>query len=538
MSDANANNFLEYGDEYTTFLNKMTSMSPLVWGDDEWTVDTLPQELTLLFEEYATGSGSTGNMSILGAKPGSTATLEQLVHLDNFCQEVVTVLEVLLLTNSDTTTAAPGDAEDSVGNNNAATAITSTTTILDLISAQDNFQLFASAISSLDGRSSNISSRFQQDTTATTTWFVPVNDAFLGLVHNQDTTNNAARRLRIILTNENHLWDWHLQDFILYHALASSSATSGGLSYEDLTNQVSPAALSMANGEIANVTTIPTFAPPPMVQVNGDATIINTDFSLQAPNGMAHAIDKVLLPSSIQYDIIDAMIMGQAPQQPFSIFLDLLILAELDESLRTNDIPTTLFVPTNDAFSRLKPDELEYLQQPQNKDLLVDVLTNHMTLGILQPSNLLLQQPYPQQPYPLAMVNGKATALSFTEEAEGVFQIDSSTRTTSLPAATFRETDRILSNNGIIFVIDTVLVPVAHTAITATALLAANNESDSSNSTILSISAAIPTGSSNDKEEEEEKARDNVSIGEPICRAGYIMDEYCIVSSTALNTAP
>jgi len=43
--------------------------------------------------------------------------------------------------------------------------------------------------------------------------------------------------------------------------------------------------------------------------------------------------------------------------------------------------PVTIFAPTDEAFAKLPPEQLEALLRPENKDQLVKILTNHVVPG-------------------------------------------------------------------------------------------------------------------------------------------------------------
>ena len=43
--------------------------------------------------------------------------------------------------------------------------------------------------------------------------------------------------------------------------------------------------------------------------------------------------------------------------------------------------PVTIFAPTDEAFAKLPPGELEALLKPENKDRLVKILTHHVVAG-------------------------------------------------------------------------------------------------------------------------------------------------------------
>jgi uncharacterized surface protein with fasciclin (FAS1) repeats len=54
--------------------------------------------------------------------------------------------------------------------------------------------------------------------------------------------------------------------------------------------------------------------------------------------------------------------------------------AGLQEALTANG-PVTIFAPTDEAFAKLPPEQLEALLRPENKDQLVKILTHHVVPG-------------------------------------------------------------------------------------------------------------------------------------------------------------
>jgi uncharacterized surface protein with fasciclin (FAS1) repeats len=55
-------------------------------------------------------------------------------------------------------------------------------------------------------------------------------------------------------------------------------------------------------------------------------------------------------------------------------------VAGLQDALSGNG-PVTIFAPTDEAFAKLPPAQLEALLRPENKDQLVKILTNHVVPG-------------------------------------------------------------------------------------------------------------------------------------------------------------
>lgn len=64
----------------------------------------------------------------------------------------------------------------------------------------------------------------------------------------------------------------------------------------------------------------------------------------------------------------------------FSTLASVIESAGLAETLQ-NGKDFTLFAPTNDAFAKLAPADLEALTKPENKDKLIAVLTHHLVEG-------------------------------------------------------------------------------------------------------------------------------------------------------------
>lgn len=64
----------------------------------------------------------------------------------------------------------------------------------------------------------------------------------------------------------------------------------------------------------------------------------------------------------------------------FSTLVQAVQAADLVETLQEEG-PFTVFAPTNQAFAKLPDGVVDFLLQPENKDLLVDVLTYHVVAG-------------------------------------------------------------------------------------------------------------------------------------------------------------
>ena len=124
--------------------------------------------------------------------------------------------------------------------------------------------------------------------------------------------------------------------------------------------------------------------------------------------------------------------------------------ADLAETLKGKG-PFTVFAPTNDAFSKLPAGTVETLLKPENKATLTGILTYHVVAGTLDAKSVLAA---------IQKGNGKAVlttvaggSLTGTVENGKVVLTDEKGG-----KATVVTTD-LKASNGVIHVIDTVLMP-------------------------------------------------------------------------------
>lgn len=130
-----------------------------------------------------------------------------------------------------------------------------------------------------------------------------------------------------------------------------------------------------------------------------------------------------------QMDIVDtAVAAGQ-----FKTLVTALEAAGLVDALRAEG-PLTVFAPTDEAFAKLPAGTVDELLKPENKEQLVAVLTYHVLPG----KTALRTQSLDTLQGQALTING---AASFQVNGAGVVQSD------------------ILTSNGLIHVIDTVLIP-------------------------------------------------------------------------------
>jgi len=164
-----------------------------------------------------------------------------------------------------------------------------------------------------------------------------------------------------------------------------------------------------------------------------------TSVDIECSNGVIHVIDSVLLPSD-QNIVATASATGN-----FKTLLAAASAAGLAETL-SHQGPFTVFAPTDDAFAALGNDTIAMLLLPENKDKLATILKHHVVAGrVYSPTAVKLGQ--------AKTLAGTTLPIRITDGAARVGN------------AGIVMTD-IDASNGVIHVIDTVLVQGKRTAST------------------------------------------------------------------------
>lgn len=133
-----------------------------------------------------------------------------------------------------------------------------------------------------------------------------------------------------------------------------------------------------------------------------------------------------------------------AANPDFSTLVAAVQAAGLAETLSGTG-PYTVFAPTNEAFAKLPAGTLDTLLEPANKQQLADILTYHVVPGEVMAADV--------KPGPVTTVNG----ATFTVSVEGSDVI----LTDGQGNKSMVVTTDIVASNGVIHVIDTVLLPPA-----------------------------------------------------------------------------
>ncbi|WPR75135.1 fasciclin domain-containing protein [Algoriphagus sp. NG3] len=142
---------------------------------------------------------------------------------------------------------------------------------------------------------------------------------------------------------------------------------------------------------------------------------------------------------SVHEPQFDADIVELAMSQDFLSTLVAAVKAgDLVETLQ-GDGPFTVFAPTNEAFAKLPEGTVENLLLPENKAQLVKILTYHVVPGKIMASDLKNGQM-------AETVEGSSLKVTLMD---GKAMINNATVTTA----------DIVADNGVVHVIDTVILP-------------------------------------------------------------------------------
>ena len=243
------------------------------------------------------------------------------------------------------------------------------------------------------------------------TLFAPTNDAF-------KTLTGAASDVEVNLKTEE--WQNHLEDLLYHHVLPTvvpSSDITDGLSVTTLNEDDIYFTVSITNGGGTGIF------------VNTDAEVVEAD--IDAINGIIHAIDDVILPSWFSNSI---MKLAEGTSD-LSTLVDLVVQAGFSGTLSEAG-PYTVFAPTNAAFL----DSLFGGGTSISADRLSSILSYHILKGIYADTDL-------RDGLILTTLQGEKLTFKSTKE-NGEFVND---KRIIIP--------NILANNGIIHIIDGVLIP-------------------------------------------------------------------------------
>jgi uncharacterized surface protein with fasciclin (FAS1) repeats len=133
-------------------------------------------------------------------------------------------------------------------------------------------------------------------------------------------------------------------------------------------------------------------------------------------------------------DIVDTAVAAGG----FETLAAALTAGELIDTLKSEG-PFTVFAPTDEAFAKLPAGTLDSLLKPENKDQLVGILTYHVVAGKVMAADVVKLSS-------ATTVNGADVSIEVKDGS--VYVNDAKVTSTDIKAS-----------NGVIHVIDTVLIP-------------------------------------------------------------------------------
>jgi transforming growth factor-beta-induced protein len=211
-----------------------------------------------------------------------------------------------------------------------------------------------------------------------------------------------------------------LTDILLYHVVSGAVLAEDVVTLESADTLLGePVAIRVEGG---------------MVYIN-DAQVIITDIIVD--NGVIHVINSVLLPPAVEEEeslgtIVDIAIADGR----FETLVAAVVAADLAETL-SGEGPFTVFAPTDDAFSKLPEGTIPALLE--DIPALTDILLYHVVAGEVlaeEVVSLMFVETLLEKDIEIRVVNG----MVYLNDAQVII------------------TD-IMADNGVIHVIDTVLLP-------------------------------------------------------------------------------
>ncbi|MBX2838443.1 MAG: fasciclin domain-containing protein [Gammaproteobacteria bacterium] len=286
---------------------------------------------------------------------------------------------------------------------------TSGTSITDIAASEADFSTLVAALQAT-GLDTVLA-----DENATFTVFAPTNEAFEKL--GQETIN-------ALLGDTDTL-----RNILLYHVVADAAVDA------QTAVSLSGSLVEAANGDDISVNTV-----GDSLFIN-DSEVIATD--ILASNGIIHVIDTVLLPPNNTDPVHTSNIVETAAAAgDFKTLSAALVATGLDATLADEDQEFTVFAPTDSAFEALGQDTIDGLLA--DPDALSSILLYHVLSGAVDSTTAISLAGNT-----VSTINGADIELSLRDGS--LFVNDSRVITTD-----------IIASNGIIHVLDAVLIPPAN----------------------------------------------------------------------------
>jgi uncharacterized surface protein with fasciclin (FAS1) repeats len=152
-------------------------------------------------------------------------------------------------------------------------------------------------------------------------------------------------------------------------------------------------------------------------------------------------LSTVLAQSSTPGTIVEVA----GANKDFSTLVTAITTAGLTETLSGKG-PFTVFAPTNAAFAKLPKGTLETLLKPENKMQLTEILTYHVIAGAVKAADVV-------------KLDGKMAKTLGGAELKVKLGTDKDGKATVMVNDAMVTSTDIAASNGVIHVIDTVLIP-------------------------------------------------------------------------------
>ena len=172
------------------------------------------------------------------------------------------------------------------------------------------------------------------------------------------------------------------------------------------------------------------------VFLNDNVQVIITDIA--TANGVIHVIDTVLLPPAKLADIVDTAIADGR----FTTLVAAVQAAGLVDTLK-GEGPFTVFAPTDDAFAALPAGTVEELLKPENLETLTNILLYHVVSGKVMAADVVT-------------LDGQMAETAFAGNSIAISVKDGNVFLNDSVQVIITD---IATTNGVIHVIDTVLLP-------------------------------------------------------------------------------
>ncbi|NOU49246.1 adhesin [Pseudoalteromonas sp. JBTF-M23] len=314
--------------------------------------------------------------------------------------------------------------------------VVTATTIVDAAKGAGNFTTLVAALEAT-GLDATLA-----DTTSKFTVFAPTDDAFELL--GQETINGLLQDTDT------------LSDILAYHVI------SGEVDAQS--------ALGLTGSTVATVN-----GAKVALSLDGDSLLINTSTvittDIKTDNGIIHVIDAVLMPPTSADQAATNIVETAKAAGSFSTLIKALEVTNLDSVLSDGSGKFTVFAPTDAAFAALGQKTINTLLA--NPDTLAQILKQHVIVGEVDSVSAM-------------SLNGKSAQTVLGNEL--AISINDQTDSLAFAGVNVLSTD-IKTSNGIIHVIDAVVVADVSLPQSFGTIADVANDAGSFNTLIAALSA-------------------------------------------------